>query len=395
MDLRVRRNDSMWYYSQLFNLPYPLIVDSNKEVDPYAMQIGQTIRVPGFIQTEHIIQPGDSLWSIAHLYKLPLDALFLVNQGVSEQALHIGRKIAVPLRVTWRIVKGEQKYDYQTMIDELMGLRILYPFIEEDWIGQTVLGKPIPEIRLGKGDKKIHYNGAFHANEWITTAAIMTFLNDYLLSITNQTPIRGFDLHPYYQHTSLSLVPMVNPDGVDLVLHGPPEKLAEQLTEWNEGSEDFSHWKANINGVDLNDQFPARWELEVEKNDVERPGPANYPGTGPLTQPEAKAIAQLTEAGDYQQVLAFHTQGQVIYWGFEQLEPAVSEAIVEEFAGVSGYKPVNSAYSYAGYKDWFIQEWRRPGFTVELGHGKNPLPISQFGEIYESALGIFLAGLYM
>ena len=41
------------------------------------------------------------------------------------------------------------------------------------------------------------------------------------------------------------------------------------------------------------------------------------------------------------------------------------------------------------------QDWRRPGFTVELGKGTNPLPISQFDEIFQKSLGIFLAGLYM
>ena len=46
-------------------------------------------------------------------------------------------------------------------------------------------------------------------------------------------------------------------------------------------------------------------------------------------------------------------------------------------------------------KDWFIQEFRKPGFTIELGLGVNPLPISQFDEIYRESLGIFLAGLYI
>jgi g-D-glutamyl-meso-diaminopimelate peptidase len=106
-------------------------------------------------------------------------------------------------------------------------------------------------------------------------------------------------------------------------------------------------------------------------------------------------MAELTRSGDFDRVLAFHTQGEEIYWGFRNLEPPESEAIVNEFARVSGYTPVRTIESYAGYKDWFIQDWRRPGFTVELGRGVNPLPLSQFGEIYERALGILLASLYM
>jgi len=69
--------------------------------------------------------------------------------------------------------------------------------------------------------------------------------------------------------------------------------------------------------------------------------------------------------------------------------------IVREFARVSGYEPVRYVDSHAGYKDWFIQDWRRPGFTVELGLGVNPLPLEQFEEIYQESLGILLASLYM
>ena len=136
---------------------------------------------------------------------------------------------------------------------------------------------------------------------------------------------------------------------------------------------DFSGWKANISGVDLNDQFPANWDLERARN-PKKPGPRDYGGESPLSEPEAIAMADLTRRRDFARVLAFHTQGEVIYWGFENLEPPESEVLVNEFSRVSGYEPVQTIESYAGYKDWFIQEWRRPGFTVELGTGKNPLP---------------------
>lgn len=50
------------------------------------------------------------------------------------------------------------------------------------------------------------------------------------------------------------------------------------------------------------------------------------------------------------------------------------------------------ASSFAGYKDWFLQEYRRPGYTIEAGIGNNPLPISQFNEIYNDNLGILVLG---
>lgn len=53
--------------------------------------------------------------------------------------------------------------------------------------------------------------------------------------------------------------------------------------------------------------------------------------------------------------------------------------------------PYNS--SFAGYKDWFIQNYKRPGYTIEAGIGENPLPISQFDEIYNDNIGILVLGM--
>ena len=396
MDVVVRQGDSLWYYSQLFKLNHTLLIDSNRNIQPNLLSIGQQVKIPGFVSVDYRIKQGDSLWNIATNRNLPLDALFLVNPNIDAKALQIGQMIKVPLRITWRLIQVEQNYSYEKFKDDLVLLQRVYPFIQQSSIGKSVLGRDIPEVLIGKGEKNYHYNGSFHANEWITTLVIMTFLNDYLLALTNLGDIRGVQMLPLYDSTSLSIVPMVNPDGVNLVINGPPvnEPYRSRVIEWNKGSNDFSGWKANIRGVDLNDQFPALWELEKAQR-LTKPGPRDYPGEGPLTEPEAIAMAELTKKRNFSRVLAFHTQGKEIYWGFENLEPPYSEVIVKEFSRVSGYNPVKTVESYAGYKDWFIQDWRRPGFTVELGEGINPLPLSQFPEIYQDSLGIFLAGLYM
>lgn len=396
MEVYVRQGDSYWLYSQLFNIPIRLIIDSNRGIDPSELAIGQKILIPGFVAVNYTIKSGDTLWQLAINYNLSLQALYLVNPSLDPRSLQVGQTVKVPLRITWRLVNGKQEYDYDTMMYDLRRLKRVYPFMRIPGIGSSVLGRQIPEAVIGDGRKKVHYNGSFHANEWITTSVIMTFLNDYLLSLTNQTPIRGLYMNNLYEQTQLSIVPMVNPDGVNLVLNGPPsrEPWRSRVIEINNGSTDFSGWKANIRGVDLNNQYPAKWEIEAARK-PDQPAPRDYPGERPLTEPEAVAMAELTGDRDFWRVLAFHTQGEVIYWGFEDFEPPVAETIVSEFARVSGYEPIQTVDSYAGYKDWFIQEWRRPGYTVELGEGVNPLPLSQFDEIYQESLGIFLAGLYM
>lgn len=83
-----------------------------------------------------------------------------------------------------------------------------------------------------------------------------------------------------------------------------------------------------------------------------------------------------------------------IYWQFQNYNPQNSFKIGTAFANYSGYTlsatPYNS--SFAGYKDWFIQNFNKPGYTIEAGLGENPLPISQFDEIYNDNLGILVLG---
>ena len=394
MRVQVRSGDTFWYYSQLFMLPINLLVDSNPTVNPTALTIGQQIQIPGFIAQNYTVKSGDTFWKLSNARHFSLDALLLMNQNVNPNQLQTGMSIFIPNRVISPVVMGNKKYNFAALTKDIQKLQEVYPFIKIDTIGKTLLEKPIQKIRLGKGTKKVQFNASFHANEWITSSILMALLNHFLLSLTNVKPIRGLESMPLYKSVDLSIVPMVNPDGVDLVINGPTAEIKEQVININGGSTDFSGWKANIRGVDLNDQFPAKWEKERERGE-KVPSPRDYPGTAPLTEPESIAMENLARDNQYNRMLAFHTQGEELYWGFEGLEPPESRVLAAEFARVSGYKAIQYVDSYAGYKDWFIQEFRKPGFTIELGRGINPLPLSQFDEIFEEALGIFLAALYM
>lgn len=375
-------------------VPINLVIDSNPQVDPSSLQIGQSIQIPGFHTSTIQLQKGDSLWQIASKNNLPVDALLLLNQQLQPQNLQVNQTVLVPTRVIMPLMDRKKSYSFKTLQDDLKQLKEVYPFIKINEIGYSVTGKPLYEIRIGTGEKQVHYNASFHANEWITTPVLMSLINAYLLSMTNAKPLRGIETLPYYSRVELSVVPMVNPDGVDLVLGGPPEGYKEEILAINEQKDDFSLWKANIRGVDLNKQYPANWEYEKErKPDV--PSSRDFPGYEPLSEPEAIAMANLVENNNFSLLLAFHTQGEEFYWGYEGLEPPDSKVIADEFERVSGYRSVQYVDSFAGFRDWFIKEYRRPGFTMELGKGVNPLPLSQYEDMYEEMLGVFLASLYL
>ncbi len=396
MEVIIRPNDSFWYYSQLFDIPLMLIEQSNPQLNANQLIVGQSIELPGYTPVNYQIKGNDFLWKIAMENNIPVDLLLLMNQSIDPANLQIGQTIVIPQRVNSLIISGFDNYTFDKMVGDINNLLAIYPFISRQNIGNSVMGKDLVELQIGNGGKQIHIDGSFHANEWITTSTIMRFVNEYVLSLTNKRPIRGVDMLPLYNDSLLSIVPMVNPDGVNLVLNGSSAagEHQQEVLEINNQNEDFSNWKANISGVDLNNQYPALWEIEAERK-PDSPQPRDYPGPYPLSEPEAIAMANLVRERNFLRVNAFHTQGEVIYWGFGGLEPAVSRDIVNEYARVSGYQPIRYVDSYAGYKDWFIQEFRRPGFTIELGSGVNPLPFAQFEEIYQESLGIMLANLYL
>jgi g-D-glutamyl-meso-diaminopimelate peptidase len=379
-------------YSQWFAVPYQLIVDANRHISSERLKAGEVVNIPGW----QAVQVSGIFENIARSLSIPFEAVKRLNPQLTDD-ITVSQPLRIPKRIKTRLVNGKRNYDFAAMDKELKELCEYYPFIKKRTIGKSVLGLPLLELKIGRGSKQVHINGSFHANEWITSAVIMTFVNDYLLALTNSQLLNGCDILSFYEQITLSIVPMVNPDGVNLVLNGPPEKepYRSEAVRMNNGSLDFSDWKANIRGVDLNNQFPAKWEVEKERKLPKAPAPRDFPGFAPLTEPETIAMAKLTEENNFSKILAFHTQGKEIYWGYEGLEPAEAEQTVNEFSKVSGYKAVRYIDSHAGYRDWFIYTWKRQGYTIELGEGVNPLPIEQFDEIYNDSLGIFLAALYM
>ena len=280
------------------------------------------------------------------------------------------------------IIKTNIIYPYQTMVNDITELKNRYPFLEVGNIGYTVLGKPIPYIRIGIGEKEVMYNASFHANEWITTVVLMKFIEDFCKSYISGTDIFGYSARQIFSNTSIYIIPMVNPDGVDLVT-GSVELNSSIYQNYLYISNNFpdipfpSGWKANFNGVDLNLQFPAGWyrarEIKFSQG-FNKPSPRDFVGYGPLTEPESLAIYSFTLMHNFRLILAYHTQGEVIYWKYSNFLPPESEYIGRMFADVSGYTlditPPESAY--AGFKDWFIQEYNRPGYTIEAGLRRKP-----------------------
>lgn len=273
-----------------------------------------------------------------------------------------------------------------------------YPCCRQEVLTKTAFGRPMKALVIGSGERKVLFTAAHHGNEWITAPLLLKFMEALAEGITVGGKLWGVDARTIEKAATIHTVAMVDPDGVDLVTGGiAPGTLeyasAESLAARYPGIPFPDGWKANLLGVDLNLQYPAGWLMAREIKfaaGYTRPGPRDYVGRAPLSQRESKALAEYTHRVNPQLVLAYHTQGKAIYWQFRDCQVPGAQALAREFARVSGYRMEDTPYesSFAGYKDWFIQAFRRPGFTIEAGTGTNPLPLSQFDTIYRDNLGI-------
>ena len=345
--------------------------------------------------------PGDNYTRIAARFGTTVRALITANPNQDPLRLYVGQVLTVPLG--FDTVPTDVPFSYELLSLCLEGLKARYPFLTVRAIGETAYGRKLWQVAVGLGPRRVLYNAAHHANEWITVPVLMKFLEDYARAISENGRIYGFPAQALYQRCTLHLVPMVDPDGVDLVTEGlregdPGFAEARALGENFPGIPFPDGWKANLRGVDLNLNYPARWEQAREikfSQGWDRPGPRDYVGPAPLSEPETEALAGLTERTEPGLTLSLHTQGKAIYWKFGSMEPPGARELGERFAAVSGYalEDVPYASGFAGYKDWFILTRDRPGYTLELGSGENPLPLSQFDEIYAAALGILALGL--
>ena len=239
-------------------------------------------------------------------------------------------------------------------------------------IGYSHCKRKIESFTFGEKGKKILLAGCFHGLEWITYLVLVKFMEEIIE--------KKFEIK-----NRITIIPCVNPDGVEISLKGAEyagiyKNLVKKVGKTEK-------WQSNARGVDINHNFDAGWkklrELE-KKNDIIGPSNTRYGGEFPESEPETQAIVNLCKSEKFDLAFAFHSQGEEIYWHYGDKTPKESLEIAKKIADLTGYK-IGSPEGLAvggGFKDWFIEKFQKPGFTIEVGKGENPLPLDKFENIY-------------
>lgn len=293
-------------------------------------------------------------------------------------------------------------YTYQEMQVDLNSLKATYPKMQMDVLGNTIDGRQLYHVVVGNpsAPHKILVHGGIHAREYISSQVVMREIVALLEMQQNNWLYHGQSVATLLQNTCIHFVPMVNPDGITLV-QGGIDALNTQAAKtmvMSMAAQDqvtdlatyLRKWKNNINGVNLNRNFDAFWQEATPK--VDHPSNMFYKGTGPESEVESKALANLCRQLMPDYTISYHTQGRVIYWYFGETGnyKAKGQYLANVVHQNTGYT-ISDTWSQtdaAGFKDWAVQKLDIPSVTIELGRGTSPVDESQITQMWTENDGI-------
>ena len=297
-------------------------------------------------------------------------------------------------------------YTPEKMESDINILKQKYEGINVDSIGNSVDGRSIYRISVGNpnADKKILVIASIHAREYITTPLVMRQLKEILdKRASGDTTLNDINVQ---------FVPMANPDGViisqgvgfdGLVNESSKQKVKDIIESWSEWelkeNKDkydwfLNKWKNNVNGVDLNHNFPTKgWPNRPDTRG--RASNEFYKGPSGGSEPETQAMMKLANEQNFSAVLNYHAQGQIIYWSNMHASDEVlkkNRAMADIAKKHTGYALVDPSMDGSrfgtGFKDWLDGEKGIPNITLEVGLGTSPVEEYQIETIWQQNEGL-------
>lgn len=275
------------------------------------------------------------------------------------------------------MICAEKFYDHKRLTEDVFALRERYPALEVFSAGRSLCGRELWCMSVGHGERTLLAVGTHHAREYVTAILLMKHCEDLL---------ENYD-EKLMQRVRVVFLPMLNPDGVEICMYGATDDAVAAMPRLN-GT--FSSWKANGRGVDLNRNYPCLWEEKCMI--VDSPASEMYNGPHSASEPEVRAMMELSRRLMPRLALTFHTKGEEIYYADVNTPLLAEESLryARVLSEESGYRilppSADPAVFAAGFENWFRAQIGSPCILIEAGRydGAEPFDIGKFdAEIWE------------
>lgn len=290
-----------------------------------------------------------------------------------------------------------QKYSYAEMMEDIVGLRDRYPqYMSYEMRDTTYQGRVIPLIYFGNPEASRHImiQAAMHAREYMSSQLVMAMLEHYLCQMEVAT-YAGKKLKDIFADICLVILPMVNPDGVEIAQKGAAGAVTEDVRKWAraqfmEGNE-YDQIKANARGVDVNRNF--KTGFGQDKYAKPSRNFYYYPGIKPYSEVETRLLMKVAREHLYTCFVNYHSKGNLIYYGSNAGSDEVNGAalrLTNIIRRQTGFKPIppDKSLENGSWADDLEVFFNRPSATIEIG-SKNPVPIEEFQKIYRRNLWVW------
>ena len=322
-----------------------------------------------------------------------IDRWTYLYEGTSKNDINTSLYKAYPY---WKqyTVNPYVAYSYENMMDDAKDLEKMYPeLVKTSSIGKSVEGRELLLVEFGKGDKKVFVCGTHHAREYIATTYLMYAIDRYAYAYEKNAKWGYYDPKYILDRVTFCIVPMVNPDGVNLVQNGVD---STKNPGWiksmaiNEGKKyGFRAWKANVNGVDVNWNYDKDWTIERNRGKLR--GSTGFNGEKPNTEPETRAVSKYVDTHSFMAYISFHTQGHLIYFADDKTNPTnLDKALKNDTGYTVGYE--NDKGIGGSFFDYVYRKFHKATITVELCPyvGNYPYPDSDFDTVWATSKNILL-----
>lgn len=293
--------------------------------------------------------------------------------AVSAEGLAALRRLGIQLEIVpmAQALGNRNQFDkghrtYEQVASQLQSLATRHKaLVRLDDLGpswETTQGKAnrrIWALRItGPGDATkrpaVAFTANIHARELAPVEMAMHLIESLLEGYEKDPKIKAL-----VDSRVIHIAPMLNPDG---------HAHAEKGENWRKNTHPF---QGGV-GVDLNRNFPFKWEI----GDNDHPSEETYRGPSPASEPETQAILKyLSSIPNLKIGMDYHAYSNLIMWswGWTTQKPPdapMMEAIGKKLASFNRYKPIQACdlYPTSGtIRDTVYGTLKVPYYTTEMG----------------------------